>query len=128
MTQKEILESPNLSLEEKLRVEEFYKAMEKFKWTEYKDKFAKCSTIEEVQAIIAEQQVNYGKRKQQEAKSYAKYHEWKQKKDKLDKLVKEAEKYGFTIDRIIEVVSNMYKEEHNRELQAKIAELQAKLL
>lgn len=127
MTQKEILESP-ISLEEKLRVEEFYKAMEKFKWTPDKDKFAKCSTIEEVQAIIAEQQVNYGKRKQQEAKSYAKFKEWKQKKEKLDKLVKDAEKYGFDIDAIIVTVTNMYKEQHNRELQEQIAALQAKLL
>lgn len=128
MTQKELLESPNLSLEEKIRIEEFYKAMEKFKWTPDKDKFAECKTIEEAQAIIAEQQVNYGKRKQQEAKSYAKQKEWKQKKEKLDKLVQDAGKYGFDIDTIIVTVTNMYKEQHNRELQAKIAELQAKLL
>ena len=128
MTKNELLDSPHLSLEEKTRVEKFYKAMDSFGWDVSKDKFASCTSIEQAKVIIATMQSNYGKRKDAEAKAYAKYKEWKQKKDKLDKLVEDAEKYGFTIDRIIEVVSNMYKEEHNRALQEQIAALQAKLI
>lgn len=127
MTKEQVL-ALNLTPTEKARVEGFYQSFERFNWTVEKDKFAACTTLEQVKAVCSDLQAAYEKRKEQEAKLYAKVNAKKEKVRKIIKLVEDAEKYGFTVDNIIETVTNLYKERHNAELQAKIAELQAKLL
>ena len=127
MTKEEVL-SLDLTPMQKERVESFFQSYERFNWTSEKDKFAKCSTKEQVLDVLALLQINYNKRKEQEQKKQAKEKQRIDKENKLLELISKAESLGFTIDDIINIVNSAIKEKHNKKINDEIAALKAKLI
>ena len=127
MTKDEVL-ALDLTPMQKQRVESFFLSYERFNWTSEKDKFAACTTKEQVLDVLALLQIAYDKRKEQEAKSQAKKKERIDKENKLFELIGKAESLGFTIDDIINIVNSAIKEKHNKKINDEIAALKAKLI
>lgn len=127
MTKEEVL-ALDLTPTQKVRVEKFYQSMDSFHWDASKDKFAACTTKEQVLDVLAVLQIAYDKRKEQEAKSQAKKKERIDKENKLFELIGKAESLGFTIDDIINIVNSAIKEKHNKKINDEIAALKAKLI
>lgn len=127
MTKDEVL-ALDLTPTQKQRVESFFQSYERFNWTSEKDKFAPCTTKEQVLDVLAVLQIAYDKRKEQEAKVQAKKKERINKENKLIELIGKAESLGFTIDDIINIVNSAIKEKHNKKINDEIAALKAKLI
>ena len=127
MTKDEVL-ALDLNPTQKERVESFYLSFERFNWASEKDKFASCTTKEQVLDVLALLQINYNKRKEQEQKKQAKEKQRIDKENKLFELIGKAESLGFTIDDIINIVNSAIKEKHNKKINDEIAALKAKLI